>query len=451
MSGGALPRLLLCAPASGGGKTTVTCALLQALVNRGLSPASFKCGPDYIDPMFHSRIIGARSRNLDLFLQGEAGLLATLYKQRREVAVLEGAMGFYDGVNGTHQASAWQVAQWAGVPVILALRPGGSSLTLAAQVKGMLDFRQDSHIRGIVLTACKPSLHAHLRPILEGETGLPVLGYLPPMEEARLESRHLGLLTAREITDLNARFSKIAAQLEQTVDLDQLLSLAAEVSRPPAANPPPSPRCTIGVAWDEAFCFYYEDNFDALRQAGAELRFFSPLQEVELPQIDGFYLGGGYPELYAEALSGNETLGRAIRDAIQNGMPTVAECGGFLYLQKQLQTQEGETWPMVGLLPGLGYPTGQLRRFGYLHLCPEKDSLLFRAGETVPAHEFHYWDTTENGEDLLARKPSGRQWRCGVTTPTFYGAFPHIHFGGAYPLAARFVEAAVRYRERKSI
>lgn len=447
-----MKRLMIAAMASGSGKTVLTCGLLAALQARGIGAEGFKCGPDYIDPMFHQKVLGVPSRNLDLFLQGEAGLLATLGKQRREVAILEGAMGFYDGVNGTHQASAWQVAQRAGVPVILAVRPGGSSLTLAAQVKGMLAFRQDSHIRGIVLTACKPSLHAHLRPILEGETGLPVLGYLPPMEEAQLESRHLGLLMAREITDLNARFSKIAAQLEQTVDLDQLLSLAAEVSQPPAAaSPPPSPRCTIGVAWDEAFCFYYEDNFDALRQAGAELRFFSPLQEVELPQIDGLYLGGGYPELYAEALSGNESLRRAIGSAIQAGMPTVAECGGFLYLQDQLQAREGKSWPMAGLLPGLGYPTGQLRRFGYLHLCPEEDSLLFRAGETIPAHEFHYWDTTENGEDLLARKPSGRQWRCGVATPTFYGAFPHIHFGGAYPLAARFVEAAVRYRERKSI
>ena len=447
-----MKRLMIAAMSSGSGKTVLTCGLLAALKARGIGVEGFKCGPDYIDPMFHRKVLGVPSRNLDLFLQGEQGLLATLGKQTKDVALVEGAMGFYDGVNGTHQASAWQVAQRLGLPVILALRPGGSSLTLAAQVKGMLDFRPDSQIRGMVLTACKPSLYAHLRPILEEETGLPVLGYLPPMEEARLESRHLGLLTAGEITDLNGRFAKIAARLEKTVDLDLLLSLAAEAPKPQGTGRKPSScRCTIGVAWDEAFCFYYEDNFDTLRQSGAELCFFSPLGDAALPPVDGLYLGGGYPELYARKLSENKTMRDAIREAVQKGMPTVAECGGFLYLQAQLQTQEGENWPMVGLLPGLGYPTGQLRRFGYLSLCPEEDSLLFRAGEHIPAHEFHYWDTTENGADLPARKLSGRQWRCGLATPTFYGAFPHLHFGGAYPLADRFAAAAARYRERKSV
>ena len=338
-----MKRLMIAAMSSGSGKTVLTCGLLAALKARGIGVEGFKCGPDYIDPMFHRKVLGVPSRNLDLFLQGEQGLLATLGKQTKDVALVEGAMGFYDGVNGTHQASAWQVAQRLGLPVILALRPGGSSLTLAAQVKGMLDFRPDSQIRGMVLTACKPSLYAHLRPILEEETGLPVLGYLPPMEEARLESRHLGLLTAGEITDLNGRFAKIAARLEKTVDLDLLLSLAAEAPKPQGTGSKPSScRCTIGVAWDEAFCFYYEDNFDTLRQSGAELCFFSPLGDAALPPVDGLYLGGGYPELYARKLSENKTMRDAIREAVQKGMPTVAECGGFLYLQGQLQSREGE-------------------------------------------------------------------------------------------------------------
>lgn len=443
--------LMLSAMASGSGKTVLTCGLLAALRSRGVSVEAFKCGPDYIDPMFHRKVLGVPSRNLDLFLQGEEGVRATLSKGTGDFALVEGAMGFYDGVNGTHQASAWDVAQRAGLPVLLAVRPGGSSLTLAAQVKGMLAFRPKSSIRGIVLTVCKPSLYAHLKPILEGETGLPVLGYLPPMEEARLESRHLGLLTAAEITDLNQRFAQIARQLEETVDIDGLLALAEEA--PPVKDMEralPAPRCTIAVAWDEAFCFYYEDNFDALRQAGADLRFFSPIHDETLPAADGLYLGGGYPELYAQQLAENEGMRGAIRQAVESGLPTVAECGGFLYLQAQLQTPAGEPWPMAGVFSGLGYPTGQLRRFGYLTLHPEADSLLFRAGEAVPAHEFHHWDTTENGGDLTACKPSGRQWQCGFAAPALYGAFPHLHFGGQVPLAARFVQAAARYRERRS-
>ena len=179
-----MKRLMISAMASGSGKTVLTCGLLAALTARGHAAQALKCGPDYIDPMFHEKVLGVPSRNLDLFLQGEDGVRRTLLKQKGDYVVVEGAMGFYDGVNGTDRASAWQVARTASLPVVLAIRPGGSSLTLAAQVKGLLTFRADSQIRGLVLTACRPSLYAHLAPILEEETGLPVLGYLPPMEEA---------------------------------------------------------------------------------------------------------------------------------------------------------------------------------------------------------------------------------------------------------------------------
>ena len=209
-----MKRLMLAAPASGSGKTVLTCGLLAALTARGIGAEAFKCGPDYIDPMFHQKVLGVPSRNLDLFLQGERGVRRTLAKQSRPVALIEGAMGYYDGVNGTDQASAWHLATAAKLPVVLAVRPGGSSLTLAAQIQGLQKFRPDSRLRGLILTLCKPSLHAHLKPILEQETGLPVLGYLPPLEAAHIESRHLGLQTAGEIQDLARRFAQVAAQLE---------------------------------------------------------------------------------------------------------------------------------------------------------------------------------------------------------------------------------------------
>lgn len=362
-------------------------------------------------------------------------------------------MGFYDGVGGTDQASAWRTAVVTGTPVLLIVRPRGTSLTLAAQIKGLLSFRWDSHIVGLLLNDCKPMVYAHLAPLLQQETGLPVLGYLPPMEEAVLESRHLGLLTAGEICDLSGRFLRIAEQMEQTVDLDRLLQLAeqaAPFSVCPKEETVSVSSSRIAVAQDEAFCFYYPDNLDALRAAGAAICPFSPLHDPVLPEgIGGIYLGGGYPELWTQKLAQNETMRSSIRQAVERGLPTVAECGGFLYLQQSLQDQNAVSWPMVGALHGDGIRTGQLQRFGYLHLTAETDSLLFRQGETVPAHEFHYWDSTENGSSLTAGKPlRDRTWRCGVVGPALYAAFPHLHFGGDIPMAARFVTAAKTFLKK---
>ena len=441
-----MKRLMLAAMHSGAGKTAVTCALLAALKARGLDVQAFKCGPDYIDPMFHTRVLGVPSRNLDLFLQGEEGVRRSLSSSAAQIGILEGAMGFYDGLAGTDAASAWAVAQATGTPVVLVVRPKGASLTLAAQVKGLLAFRPDSHIAGLLLNDCRPGLYAHLAPILTRETGLPVLGCLPPMAEADIPSRHLGLLTAGEIRDLNARFSAAAAQLEQSANLDSLLALAAESGDVCSPAPFPVPRCRVAVARDSAFCFYYQDSLDALQAAGAELVFFSPLCDSALPApIGGLYLGGGYPELYAQALAENGSMRQAVRTAVQSGLPTVAECGGFLYLQAALRNQEGRSYPMAGVLTGEGFPTPRLQRFGYLTLTAGGDSLLFRAVEPVPAHEFHYWDCTDNGGGLTAQK-GGRIWRCGFLSPTLYAAFPHLHLGGALPLAQRFADAAEHHQ-----
>ena len=435
-----MKRIMLSAMHSGAGKTVAVCALLAALKRRGMDVRAYKCGPDYIDPMFHARVLGVPSRNLDLFLQGEDGVRRSLKQCSGDIAVLEGAMGYYDGVAATADASAWDVAVKTDTPVILVLRPKGVGLSLAAQVRGMLQFRQPSQIAGLLLTDCKAHLAEYLTPMLARETGLPVLGYLPPMDEAKLESRHLGLQTPDEIEALTARFETIAAQLERTVDLDRLLSLAADGETAPAEIHTAAASCRIAVARDEAFCFAYADSIDALRNAGAELVFFSPLRDKTLPpEIDGLYLCGGYPELYAALLSQNETMRASVRDAVQKGLATIAECGGFLYLLSSLEDAEGAAHPMCGVLPGAGVRTGRLQRFGYAWLETDTDSMLFRAGERVPVHEFHYWDSTQNGSDLRAVKPNGRQWSCAFATPRLYAGFPHLPLGGETPLAERFV------------
>ena len=457
MSGGALPRLLLCAPASGGGKTTVTCALLQALVNRGLSPASFKCGPDYIDPMFHSEIIGARSRNLDLFFCGENLARQLLWENGRDcgAAVIEGVMGYYDGVAMGTRASAYHLSKATGTPAVLVLDGRGMGLSAAAAVKGIQDFRSDSGIAGVILNRISPMLYPRLRDAIEGETGVKVYGFLPERKDCALESRHLGLVTAAEVANLKEKLSALAAQAEETVDLDGLLALARSA---PALEfeaeplPPPVPgRPRIAVARDRAFCFYYADGLDGLEKLGAELVPFSPLEDRGLPSgCSGLYLGGGYPEIFAGELARNTEMLTAIRSAMAGGMPTVAECGGFLYLHAYLQDSGGAEQPLAGVFPWTARSTGKLGRFGYVTLTARKDGLLCRAGEGFPAHEFHYWDSEKPGADFRARKPgSSRSWDCAWHTTTLYAGFPHFHFRACPGAARRFLSACARYQEER--
>ena len=316
---------MLAAPSSGSGKTALACALLAALQKRGLAPCAFKCGPDYIDPMFHRSVLGVESHNLDLFLCGEDAA-RTLYARHAAghgAAVVEGVMGFYDGVGGvTARASAWHVARTLDLPVLLVLRPRGASLTLAAQVRGLLAFRQPSHIAGILLNDCSAMLARSLAPMLEQETGVPVLGYLPHMPEAVFGSRHLGLYTAAEIDGLAARIGALAAQLERSVDMPRLLALCGRRTADGAGRERKAPArkqaARIAVARDEAFCFSYAETLESLRDAGAELVFFSPVHDAALPGgAGGLYLPGGYPELYAGQLSQNAAMRRAVRSANQ--------------------------------------------------------------------------------------------------------------------------------------
>ena len=444
-------QFLLAAPRSGSGKTTMTCALLMALKRRGHAPCAFKSGPDYIDPMFHRAVLGVESRSLDLFFSAPE-TVRTLYAKGAAghgAAVCEGAMGFYDGLGGvSDRASAWHLADTLGLPVLLVVEPKGQSLTLAAELKGLDSFRTPSHIAGILLNNCTAQMHALLAPMLEKETGLPVLGFLPKLPEAVIGSRHLGLYTAAEVENLQQKLALLADAAEEHIDWPRLLALCEK--EPPALpmqpETPPA-RVRIAVAQDEAFCFIYAETLEAFRDAGAEVVFFSPLRDTALPEnIGGLYLPGGYPELHARELSGNTSLLREIKRKIESGLPTAAECGGFLYLGQSLTDAEGQSWPMAGVLPGEAKDAGRLVRFGYAALSADSDSMLFRAGESFPIHEFHHWDSTANGTALAAKKPvGGAAWRCGFIDEHFYAGFPHLYWAGT-PLPQRFAAAAENYR-----
>lgn len=447
-----IPRLLICAPSSGSGKTTVTCGILQLLSDRGLIPAAFKCGPDYIDPQFHRRVVGVRSGNLDTFFSDEGTVCSLLARgaQGCGIAVLESAMGYYDGVAGIElRGSGYDVARATRTPAILVVDARGASLSLAALVEGFASFAEPSLIAGVVLNRCTKGVHDRLRGAIERRTGIPVVGYVPRDELFTLQSRHLGLVGADEVADLRRWLHDVAASLERTVDIDALIDIARSapsLDAEPFAVEPTCEGVRLGVARDAAFSFYYAENLRLLEDLGVELVYFSPLSDAGLPVgIDGLYLGGGYPELHARELSENVALREEVRAAVEDGLPTVAECGGFLYLQRQLADSEGVSWPMVGALPGTARNEGRLRQFGYVTVTARNDCLCCEAGDSIRAHEFHYWHSDAQGDAFTARKPASEaSWPCIVATESLMAGFPHAYYPANPDFARRFVGAMAR-------
>lgn len=451
------PRLMLAAASSGSGKTTIACAILQALTQMGEHPVSFKCGPDYIDPMFHRQVLGVPSRNLDLFFSDEATAAYLLQKNSENfsLAFIEGVMGYYDGIATTTEASSWQLAKATQTPVVLVLNCKGMSVSIAAQLGGYLSYQPDSQIKGVILNQVSKSIYPEIKALIEQRYDVAVCGYMPKMSDCSLESRHLGLVTAEEIGDLQQRLEKLGEQAMQTIDLPLLLKIAAQapaLAIPPVQLPAPNPTpLRIGVARDKAFSFYYADNLELLEQLGAQLVEFSPLHDPQLPDdLDGLLLGGGYPELYADTLSQNRTLMAQIKAALQNGLPCIAECGGFQYLCEQLEGADSKSYPMVGFLPGSSFRTPSLRRFGYVRLTAQKDNLLCKKGEGFAAHEFHYWDSQHCGNGCIAQKPYRRSsWECVVCDENFWAGYPHLYFYANVQMAKNFLNRCNRFHTQK--
>ena len=455
-----IPRILLAAGSSGSGKTLITCGLLEALVERGLKTASFKCGPDYIDPMFHSRVIGTKSRNLDTFFTGSEVTKYLLTRNARdcEIAVMEGVMGFYDGVAGTTTtASAYDLAKVTDTPVILIVNSRGMSVSLAAYVKGFLDYKKDSHIKGVIFNQMSPMLYPRMKKLLEEELGVAVLGYVPKVEDCVIESRHLGLVLPDEIPELKDRLHKLAGVLEETLDIDRILKLAGEAPDLLDAKPESvtdfrlSEPVRIGVAEDEAFCFFYADNFRLLGEMGAEIVPFSPMEDKQLPDdLDGLLLYGGYPELNGKKLEQNTTMKDMIREKLKAGMPCMAECGGFMYLHEEMEGMDGNFYQMAGVIPGKAYRTPKLSRFGYVTLTQKKPALGMEDFGEIPAHEFHYFDSENCGGDFHAAKPeSKRGWDCIHGTDTMLAGFPHLYYYGNPEVPKAFLKKCLAYKKQR--
>ena len=447
-----IPRIMIAGTNSGCGKTTVTCAVMKALANRGLRVSPFKCGPDYIDPMFHSHILNTPSTNLDSFFFDENTLRYLFVKNSsdKEISVIEGVMGFYDGLGfGSERASSCEIARITQTPVILTVNAKGSAFSLLATIHGFLTFLPDNYITSIILNHCSQMSYKSFSQAIRERFGeqIKVLGYMPDMPECSLESRHLGLVTAREVADLHEKIDRLARQAEASIDLDDILHLARQavpIDCEPIQIPHFTDKVRIAAAMDNAFCFYYHDNFDLLREMGAEIIYFSPLTDVHLPEaVHGLYLGGGYPELYTQELAENISIRSEIRQLLTSGIPCIAECGGFMYLCRDI---EGVS--MANYFPTSCYNSKKLTRFGYITLKANQDNLLCKKEERIAAHEFHYWDCNDPGADFSARKPSGREWSCIHANDHLYAGFPHIHFYATPKLAENFYKACLNYKEK---
>lgn len=443
---------MLSAVSSNCGKTTMTAALLAAFKQRGLKVQSYKSGPDYIDPMFHCHITRRSTYHTDPYFSPSSQMqqIVASTAADADLALIEGAMGFYDGIGQTSEASAYTVSQSLQTPVLLLVSPQGMGCSVAALCKGYLSFRTPNQIRGILLNQIKSGMYSYYREIIERETGVPVYGYLPDLPQVHLESRHLGLMTAGEVEKLDEKIKLLCETAEQTLDLEGILKLAYQTSPLYYTQPPQSgeKKFRLGVAQDKAFCFYYAENLDMLKYCGAEIVPFSPLEDKELPNdLDGLYLGGGYPELYLKKLSGNSSFLESLRKASIMKLPIFAECGGFLYLQQAIYDKDGTVYPMAGILPGTSGLGERLCRFGYVELTAQEDTLMGKQGTKILAHEFHYADSTENGAAFMAKRPNGRQWAAMQSTEHILAGFPHLYFPSNPTAPQAFAEACVKFRK----
>jgi cobyrinic acid a,c-diamide synthase len=448
-----VPVIVIAGVSSGVGKTTVTLALLEALRRRGLAVQAFKVGPDFIDPAFHALATGRPSCNLDGWMCGRDHVVAAVAGRAADadVALIEGMMGCFDGSDGlSEDGSTAQVAKWLGAPVVLVVDAAALSRSGAAVVLGFERFDPDLDLAGVIFNRTGGA--AHRRGLFEAVASAckcrPV-GALPHDPRLGLPERHLGLVTAAEggySLELRARLAEL---VEEHVDVDALVSLArSEVARRPgAARPVPRPRATIAVARDTAFQFYYPDNLEMLERAGARLRFWSPLSDAALPEVDGLYLGGGYPELHAAALAGNRAMREAVAAFARSGRPVYAECGGLMYLAESLTDLDGRTWPMAGVLPaGVRMERARLV-IGYREVELIAAGPLGPAGTRARGHEFHcstLGEVPPSVARLYSVTGGGAARPEGFTIGATLMSYVHLHFGSNPSIVGHLVSACAR-------
>lgn len=467
-----IPRIMIAAPKSGSGKTLITCSLLGALKKKNIDVVSCKCGPDYIDPMFHRTVIGIPSENLDTYFTGEEKTreIFDSFSNGHDMAVMEGVMGLYDGVGGISEiGSSYHLASVTDTPIVLVVDAHGMGRSIIPLIIGLLSYDKNKLIKGIILNRISKSFYETICGLIKeslAEDGYDVklLGYFEKKDELTVSSRHLGLKLPSEIDDIKDKLELGADYISKTVDIDEIIKIAGgdiinirtsnNISNSSNKNScsykkelPDNYNLTLAVARDEAFCFYYDTNIRMFEKRGVKIKYFSPLHDERLPEdIDGLLLGGGYPELYAKGLSNNKTMLASIKNAISDGLPSLAECGGFMYLHRELEDDKGNTYALTGVIDAKVSYTGKLVRFGYVELS-DKESRFLSDDYIIKGHEFHYYDSTDNGTDVRAVKPiTDKTWDCCYVSDNHWWGFSHLY----YPSCPSFVDAFIKkMAERK--
>ncbi|MBH8599347.1 cobyrinate a,c-diamide synthase [Thermoactinomyces sp. CICC 10523] len=458
----ARPRIVIAGTGSGVGKTTITLGLMAAFKKRGLQVQGFKAGPDYIDPSYHTAVTGRPSRNLDTWMMEPEGMREIFFRGSRgaDISIIEGVMGLYDGKDPrSDRGSTAEIAMMLQSPVILIVNVHSMARSAAAVVKGYQLLNPAVPIAGVIVNRAGSEGHFRLvQAAIEQECGIPVVGWLSRDPSIDISERHLGLIPAIERGEIAPLFARLAELVEKGIDLERLESLASAAPRlktpekrifAPASSGEEEP-VTIAVAKDAAFNFYYPENLELLTHHGACLRFFSPLRgEIVPEEADGLYIGGGFPEEFVRELSGNGKVKDSFRRKIAAGLPTFAECGGYMYLTEAIIDREGNAHPMVGVIPAAVRMKDRLAALGYREVEALSDNLLLKRGEKARGHEFHYSELTAQSDHYPpAYQTSGRRGkhREGYVRENLLAGYTHLHFASHPEMVPRFISACQQYR-----
>jgi len=428
-----MKSIVISSNSSGGGKTTITVGLMKALMKKGFDVQGYKVGPDYIDPAFHSKIIGKTSRNLDLYLMGEEGVKASYNRGIGELGVVEGVMGLYDGKGIDSKYSTAHVAKTLNLPVVLVISPKAQSATLCAEINGIINF-ENINVAGIILNNIKEGYYNLLKSAIEYNCNVKVFGYVPKDERLVIGSRHLGLIQSSEIDDLEEKIDICSDLILKYVDVNEMLKCFKETPKYEDKFHMENKGLKIGVAYDKAFSFYYKENLELMHELG-EVLYFSPLKDKELPSdLDFIYIGGGYPEVFIDEINENKSMLDSIRNALNSGVRCYAECGGLMYLMDAIDNGEVKK-DTVGFFHGESIMTKRLQNFGYAEIEIIKDNDILNKGTSIRCHEFHksYIDSKENKiYDVKKTMYDGniKNWQCGYHKNNTLGAYAHLHFFG---------------------
>ena len=419
-----MKMIMVTAPSSGSGKTLVTLGIIRALKKKGMNICGYKTGPDYIDTKFLGKASGKRPGNLDMHLMGVDGIKKAIAMGEGEYAVVEGAMGYFDGIYNTFENSSFQISNKLDINSILVYTPKGEMFSAIPKIKGMVDF-EGSKIKGVILNKVNKSMYMLLKSQIEKYIGIKVLGFIKEDKDLEIESRHLGLIQTEELENIEHIIEKASTIIEENIDIEEIIKLMKEVKTPRFIYPEKR-NIKIAIAYDKAFSFYYMENLKLLEKT-CNVEYFSPLEDEKLPICDLVYIGGGYPEIFKDELSKNKSMLISIRDFVEKDGYIYGESGGFLYL---LENIEGSK--MCNVFKGNGTMTDKLERFGYINVELLKDCVLGRKGDILTGHEFHKTTVDIDDEDIynITKPMSKKTWRCGHTYKNVLGGYPHINFLG---------------------